>query len=38
VQFVYEFNLRPAKKSHAPWVDRVHGQLHAAVQALESEL
>jgi hypothetical protein len=37
-QIVYEFNLRPAEKTHAPWVDRVHGQLRAAVDALEAEL
>jgi len=37
VQIVYEHNLRPAEKLHAPWVDRVHGQLLAALDALEAE-
>ena len=37
VQIVYEHNLRPAEKVHAPWVDRVQGQLLAAVEALETE-
>ncbi|WP_197330210.1 glutathione S-transferase family protein, partial [Ralstonia solanacearum] len=35
VQLVYEFNQRPAEKTHAPWVERVQGQLRAAVGALE---
>jgi len=38
VQIVYERNLRPAEKQHQPWVDRVHGQLIAALTALEAEL
>ncbi|MDB0510644.1 glutathione S-transferase family protein [Ralstonia solanacearum] len=38
VQLVYEFNQRPAEKTHAPWVERVQGQLHAAVGALEAAL
>jgi len=38
VQIVYEHNLRPAEKLHAPWVSRVTGQLFAAYDALESEL
>lgn len=37
VQLVYE-NFRPAEKRHQPWVDRVTGQLHAALGALEAEL
>jgi len=37
VQIVYEHNLRPTEKVHAPWVDRVHGQLLAALEALEAE-
>lgn len=37
VQIVYEHNLRPTEKVHGPWVDRVHGQLLAAVDALEAE-
>jgi glutathione S-transferase len=36
VQIVYERNLRPAEKQHAPWIDRVTGQLLAACDALES--
>lgn len=38
VQIVYEHNLRPAEKLHAPWVTRVTGQLLAAYDALEAEL
>lgn len=38
VQLVYEFQLRPADKRHAPWVERVTGQLHAAFAALQAEL
>ena len=37
IQIVYEHNLRPTEKVHGPWVDRVHGQLLAAVDALEAE-
>nr|WP_311528423.1 glutathione S-transferase [uncultured Ralstonia sp.] len=37
VQIVYEHNLRPSEKVHGPWVDRVHSQLLAAVEALEAE-
>jgi glutathione S-transferase len=36
VQIVYERKLRPAEKQHAPWVERVTGQLLAAYDALES--
>ena len=38
VQLVYERNLRPAEKQHAPWLERVGGQLLAACDALESDL
>jgi glutathione S-transferase len=38
VQIVYEQNLRPAEKQHAPWLERVNGQLHAAYAELEAEL
>jgi glutathione S-transferase len=38
VQIVYERNLRPAEKVHAPWVARLTGQLLAAYGALESEI
>jgi glutathione S-transferase len=37
VQIVYERNLRPAEKQHAPWVDRVRGQIEAAYRLLETE-
>jgi glutathione S-transferase len=37
VQMVYERELRPAEKQHAPWLDRVRGQLLAACSALEAE-
>lgn len=38
VQIVYEHALRPAEKRHAPWLDRVQGQLAAAYAELEREL
>jgi glutathione S-transferase len=38
VQIVYERNLRPPEKQHAPWVTRVQGQLGAALTAIEAEL
>lgn len=38
VQIVYEHNLRPAEKQHAPWLDRVSGQLLAAYALLEKQL
>ena len=38
VQLVYEFELRPEEKYHAPWIDRVRGQIDAAWRLLEAEL
>ena len=38
VQIIYERALRPEAKQHAPWVDRVTGQMLAALEALEAEL
>ncbi|MCD0418056.1 glutathione S-transferase [Rubrivivax sp. JA1024] len=38
VQIVYERGLRPPEKQHAPWIERVTGQLHAACDELEREL
>lgn len=38
VQIVYEHNLRPAEKQHAPWLERVSGQLLAAYTLLEKQL
>ena len=38
VSIVYERNLRPAEKQHAPWLDRVRGQLLIAYGALEREI
>ena len=38
VQIVYEHNVRPAEKVHAPWMSRVHAQLAAALGALEASL
>ena len=38
VQLVYERTLRPAEKQHAPWIERVTGQLHAACDGLERAL
>ncbi len=37
-QIVYERGLRPAEKQHAPWLERVSGQLQAAYRALDDEL
>ncbi len=37
-QIIYERGLRPPEKVHAPWVNRVTGQLLAAYGALEQEL
>jgi glutathione S-transferase len=37
-QIVYEQNLRPAEKRHQPWLDRVHGQLAAALSLFEKEV
>ncbi|MBK5548597.1 glutathione S-transferase [Pseudomonas sp. TH04] len=38
VQIVYEHHLRPAEKLHAPWIERVTGQLLAAYTLLEKHL
>jgi glutathione S-transferase len=38
VQIVYERDLRPAEKHHAPWLERLHGQLAAAYGLLEKPL
>ena len=38
VQLVYELNLRPAEKHHAPWLDRVGRQRRAAFALLEAEM
>jgi glutathione S-transferase len=38
VQIVYERNLRPPEKQHAPWLERLAGQLLAACDELEAEL
>ncbi|MBV8603552.1 MAG: glutathione S-transferase [Pelomonas sp.] len=38
VQLVYERELRPADKRHGVWVERVTGQLLAALGELEAEL
>jgi glutathione S-transferase len=38
VQIVYEHNLRPAEKLHRPWLERVQGQLSAALRLLEDEM
>jgi len=38
VQIVYEHNLRPPEKQHAPWLDRVQSQLMAAYGEIESSL
>ncbi len=38
VQIVYERQLRPAEKQHAPWLERVHKQMTAALTALDAEI
>jgi glutathione S-transferase len=38
VQNVYEHNLRPSEKMHAPWVARVDGQRDSAFALLEREM
>ena len=38
VQIVYERNIRPPEKQHAPWLQRVAGQMHAALQLLEADV
>jgi glutathione S-transferase len=38
VQLVYEQQLRPSDKQHAPWASRVTGQLLAACDGLEADL
>ena len=38
MQIVYEHNLRPAEKLHAPWLERVHRQMMAALTALDAEI
>ena len=38
VQTVYERQLRPAEKQHQPWLERVAGQLKAALSAIETDI
>lgn len=38
VQLVYERELRPPERRHAPWTERVHGQMLAAWEVLEAEM
>jgi glutathione S-transferase len=38
VQVIYEHGQRPPEKVHAPWLERVTGQLLAACAALEHEV
>ncbi len=38
VSIVYERNQRPAEKRHQPWMDRVGGQMLAALRELEGEV
>ena len=38
VQIVYERNVRPPEKQHAPWLQRVAGQMHAALRLLEDDV
>jgi glutathione S-transferase len=38
VQLVYETQLRPPERQHAPWIERVRGQLAQAYGLLDAEL
>jgi len=38
VQLVYEHELRPPERRHAPWIERVQGQLGQAYRLLEAEI
>ena len=38
MQIVYEHHLRPADKRHEPWLERVTGQMMAALTALDAEI
>jgi len=38
VQIVFEHNMRPKEKQHAPWLERVHTQLAAAYDILERDV
>ena len=38
MQIVYERHLRPADKLHAPWLERITGQMMAALTALDAEI
>jgi glutathione S-transferase len=38
VQILYERLVRPPEKRHAPWVERVTGQMHAAFRLLDGGL
>jgi glutathione S-transferase len=38
MQIVYEQNLRPLEKQHAPWLERVRTQLDAAYDTLEKDV
>jgi glutathione S-transferase len=38
IQIIYERSLRPEAKQHAPWLDRVTGQMLAALDGLEAEI
>ncbi|MFK8251646.1 glutathione S-transferase family protein [Ancylobacter terrae] len=38
VQIVYEHELRPEERRHAPWLSRIRGQLGEAYRLLEAEM
>ena len=38
VSLVYELQLRPAERQHAPWIERLTQQLRAAYRELEREV
>jgi glutathione S-transferase len=38
VQIVYERMVRPPEKQHAPWVERITGQMHMALRLLDADV
>lgn len=38
VQYIYDTNLKPKSAHHQPWLERVTGQIIAALSLLESEI
>lgn len=38
VQYIYDTNLKPKSAHHQPWLERVNGQIIAALSSLEFEI